>query len=315
MTKINKCVYVIILAAFVALSGGCSDKLETSEVNFMDLRFVSSNQSAVVVKGDFVSEISSFYTKGYQADKSQWFPESSSAREVNVSETYSDFHWREGSELTFFAYANLNASGSGASISDEGVEYTVRIDWNANEGEDVVLGRYTGDGKVGETFSGTASLKFYHPLSSVVFKVGRIENCPDFKIQQITLDNLYLCGKTRLDSQTIIQDGIAQFEWTDLIDHGRTSQAITGDLPSEGSQIGSTFFLIPQNFAEKNATVTLKVIMSGKNFEFEYPLEEGAFYTGKTTVIEINYTYKGLIFCTPTVTEWGTGSPVTVDLD
>lgn len=310
MTRNNYSLPILLFSLVVLVTNACSDTIKPLDGNYKNLCFNSSTNSTIMVKSSFVSEVTSFCTKGFYSDKNQWFPDRGEG-EVETGRTYTEYPWREGVEATFFAYSNIDEDMDEVNITSDGVIYKkTGININAGDGTDVVLGRYTGDGKVGGTFAGTASLEFYHPLASVILKVGELPS--DFRITRVGFSGIYSSGQTELTSSTGVQNGVAQFEWTNCAGKGKTIQLVTGSLLPKGFQIGEPFFLIPQDFSEQEACVFMNTEVYGRQYEFSIPISEGAISTGKTTVFELNYTDAGPIFSTPTVTDWGEEEPISI---
>lgn len=233
---------------------------------------------------------------GYQEVKmvgSQW----NTVYTKDSKEYCQEYLWKPGEKKTFYAYANLPASGANVTNTDASVQtLTYTVPSSTSDQTDILLGYYSGDGKTGEPGSekmtGTASIHFYHPLTAVTFRKGTIpDGC---EIASIRIDDgLYSEGMTTQSSAT------NEFDWTKLDGTAFTDADAT---------LGMTFpldnaaLLIPQAFnasSEARIKVVLKDTESAdKTVDLFYPLntnigtESSPAYTswkaGYTYTYEIN---------------------------
>lgn len=157
----------------------------------------------------------------------------------------------------FYAYANsgntANFSLSNTSKDSQSLQYVVPE--SASDQNDILLGDYSGntipDGEVSPT--GKVSLRFAHPLTAVVFKLGSIENI-DY-VKEISISGVYSKG-------TVTHTPGLTFDWGSTKEGSmEVSQSKEGGLEvdAETGYIGVPFVLIPQELVEKPVTFTILV--------------------------------------------------------
>ena len=243
------------------------------------------------------STIDNFKVAGY-ADASVWFEEQTVSTSSMV---YNNYIWRSGTQHTFYAYANLPASGATASIASDGVtlNYTAVPTAQASQ-QDILLGSYKGKGT-----NGKASIQFYHPLAAVAFKVGEISGVT--KISGITLDGVYSSGSVKLSETS----GTPAFAWTaSETQNGVKQTGLNVTTFTADTKIGDPFILIPQTFSSKPLTVKIALTTAEGDKTVTATLNTGSIAAGKMTVYTISYsTGKELTF-TASVSDYGTSDGI-----
>ena len=155
--------------------------------------------------------------------------------------------WPRSSSLNFLAYSNL-PEGQTATIAATGVSMSYTEPDDATEQTDMMFGHYQGDG--GST--GTAAMRFDHPLTAVSFLYGDIDGNPGIK--SISLDGVAAGGTvTKTPDGTVSWSGVSVYNLT-------VSQSATSGLDVDGTThlIGEPFIIIPQNLEDNNVEVTVE---------------------------------------------------------
>lgn len=203
-----------------------------------------------------------------------------------------EYLWKPGEKKTFYAYANLPASGAKVTNTDASVQtLTYTVPSSTSYQTDILLGYYSGDGKTGEPGSekmtGTASIHFYHPLTAVTFRKGTIpDGC---EIASISINALYGKGMTTQTSGTNV------FAWTKLDGTGFTEEDATMEM---AFTIGDAALLIPQEF-DTDSKSRIKVVLkdaadASKTLDLYWPLTSDSWVAGYTNVYTINFNGSGL---------------------
>lgn len=200
--------------------------------------------------GTFSTLVGSFVTKAYDENDIE-----------KVSQTVSWIdgawvgspvaYWPQSTSLNFFAYANLPSSptSQSASIDAAGVSTIHTVPAAASNQTDILFGHYQGDG--GNT--GTAQIRFDHPMTAVRFLYGEITGSPSIK--SISLEGVAESGKASMALDgTISWSGVSSYTHT-------VSQTNASGLPLstlegyEAKLIGEPFIIIPQNLGANSVTV------------------------------------------------------------
>ena len=200
--------------------------------------------------GTFSSLVGSFVTKAYDENDIE-----------KVSQTVSWIdgawvgspvaYWPQSTSLNFFAYANLPSSptSQSAAITAAGVSTNHTVPAAASNQTDILFGHYQGDG--GGT--GTAQIRFDHPMTAVRFLYGEITGSPSIK--SISLEGVAETGKASMALDgTISWSGVSSYTHT-------VSQTNASGLPLstlegyEAKLIGEPFIIIPQNLGANSVTV------------------------------------------------------------
>lgn len=235
--------------------------------------------AAAGTKAESISDITSFYTKGFDDNGDQWFPASGSPELVTTGKQYSGYRWLEDNEYFFLAYSDLPDYAS-ATIADKDMTLTLSsIPSDAEAQQDILLGVYEGDGN-GE---GKAAMNFYHPLSSVIFKLGS----GTMSITGISIDRVKKGGST-VWSEASESGGLLEFDWSDATGSIKVEQQILS--PGTDDQLGVPFMLIPQTFTSENpATITVTATVDGVAKEFTASLTSGEWKSGMKYTYTLNF--------------------------
>ena len=302
--------YVVLIALPLLLCVGCDkdDELVRSDDNRVsfDVRVAGIAEQALT-KGTLINDNSSssipydtqksfkliswkgserFYPAtegnpadiGYNTTNSKWQPADSP-------------QWPASGSVTFFAAANLPASGaSWTSGSSTSANLTYTVPQDASAQTDILMGCYTGTGN-----NGVASFTFYHPLTALVLKKGSFENATSNNVEftKITVSGVYNKG-TAVQNAT---DG-AVFTWTAPVESPYTTtvqlQPSTGEYISVNSTsqvIGEPFLLIPQVLSSANVTISVRAKINGTDVQFAKTLKSGEWQAGKINTYVLGFSY------------------------
>ena len=201
---------------------------------------------------------------------------------VDGSGNIKEYKWKKtDATKTFFAWANLPASGASVECTSAASQ-TLKL--TALPDNDILMGFYQGDGST----TGTASIRFYHPLTAVKFKEGTLSE--GVSITNISIKGIYTSGKTTQTSTT----GTA-FAWTkiDGSAFAATDETGTASLSSvtvdEYGFIGDAIVLIPQTFASDEASIEVTLDTPTGERTAYYMLKGEIWAAGCTNVITIGY--------------------------
>ena len=209
-----------------------------------------------------------------------------------------EYIWKDGERKTFYAYANVPSSAM-TLIEDAGGQTMTCTDIPT---QDILMGYYSDNG--GGT--GTASIKFHHPLAAVKVKTGTLAS--GVTISSVAIENVYGSG------DLMVKQVADEFTWTgkdgaEFTDDNLVTLGITCD--------GDAVFVIPQTFPSK-ARIRVTLEQGGKDFNVYYILsgswEPGTLYTytigynppsedllpGKFSISATEYVQfsRGNLFCT-----------------
>lgn len=170
---------------------------------------------------------------------------------VNASDQDKEYLWKKGESKTFYAYANMPLSW--ASVGSELVSTKPVQTLSVSElpvasadQQDIILGYYA-NGSTSQS-SGLVPIKFYHPMTAVIFKQGAITGT-DATITGISIEGVYSKGTATMDAVSMAKtDNADKFVWSDLSGNQTVSLSST-DTDDDSKQIGDAFILIPQEFA------------------------------------------------------------------
>ena len=184
-------------------------------------------------------------------------------------------YWPQSTELTFLACANIPAEDIGFASTGLSMAYTVPE--TAESQKDILFGHSTGKG--GNT--GTAQIRFEHPLTAVRFLYGEIDGNP--RIKSITLDGVATSG-----TATMTPDG--EIAWNSVSDYDYSvSQASESGLSVDETTklIGEPFIIIPQDLESHNVTVS---VVFTDNTTVEAVLDAGNWIEGYTNTYTLSAT-------------------------
>ena len=209
--------------------------------------------------------------------------------------TATTYYWPQNTVLTFLAYTNL-PEGQTATIAATGVSTVHTVPAEASAQKDILLGHYKGNG--GGT--GTAAIRFEHPMTAVRFLRGYIS-------ESIGIRSISIKGVTASGTATMDPDGTVS--WSALGAYTHTvSQTKAGGLSVDGTTklIGEPFIIIPQNVAVNDVKVNVTFT---DGTAVEAPIASGDWLAGKTNTYTLDYL--GIVYGGLGVQPWDeTADPV-----
>ena len=188
--------------------------------------------------------------------------------------------WPKGTSLAFLAYANLPGSQT-ATITKDGVSTVHTVPASAADQKDILFGHYSGNGDN----TGTAKIRFEHPLTAVRFLQGELGD--GFVIKGISLEGIAETGTASMaPGGTITWSGVESHEYT--VSQDKADGLVLSDLAGydDAKLIGETFIIIPQDLEDNNVTVTV-TFTNGKTATAA--LATGAWEAGKTNTYTLSY--------------------------
>lgn len=149
---------------------------------------------------------------------------------------------------------------------------------------DYLIGYYKG-----EIADGTVSLKFNHPLTSLVFEVGPLPLGVTLQVNSITLEGI--------DAEAICDVTFGQnttYVWRDYSGTIDYTQVIENPQPMvEGDDIldeTASFIVIPRTFpANSEARILLNITENGREYEMYAPLAGQVWNPGETNIYQLSY--------------------------
>ncbi len=212
--------------------------------------------------------------------------------------TSGTYRWGATEEATFYAYANLPASGATVTPMStvQALNYT-SVPSSSSAQTDILMGYYSGYSKFSQDFhkGGIAEIKFYHPLTAVRFKKGTFEGYASDKvnIKSISIKNVYSSGIALMSSTSI--------NW-----NNQTGTKTVTMSPASGDTylsvdangfIGDAFLLIPQTMtATAYVTINAIVNLDGTEKKFEAKLTNNSWEAGKTNIYTLGYDSTNYVF-------------------
>lgn len=178
--------------------------------------------------------------------------------------TYSNGEWalsekyqiNNNDNLIFYAYANSGSSDYfSLSCDKDGQNFSYTVPVDPAYQNDLIMGDYEGNTiPSGETLpTGKVPITFTHPLTSVVFKLGSIENIE--YVKSISISGVYASG-------TVTHTSGLNFDWGSTKTGSTTvSQTKADGLVVNGTSgyIGVPFVLIPQNLSSQSVKFSIVV--------------------------------------------------------
>ena len=149
---------------------------------------------------------------------------------------------------------------------------------------DYLIGYYKG-----EIADGTVSLKFNHPLTSLVFEVGPLPLGVTLQVNSITLEGIdaeAICDVTFGETTTYV--------WRDYSGTTDYTQVIENPQPKvEGDDIldeTASFIVIPRTFpANSEARIVLNITDNGRDYDMYAPLAGQVWNPGETNIYQLSY--------------------------
>ncbi len=203
---------------------------------------------------------------------------------VDGGDQVTEYIWKNGETKTFYAYANLPASGASVeSTTNAGQTLSYTVPASSADQTDILLGTYQGTG----SGTGTASIRFVHPLTSVRFVKGNVSE--GVTITGISIEGVYPAGKAT-------QGADGSFSWTKNDGNPFTAaddETLTvsiADATEAGGYLGDALLLIPQTFAS-TSKARLKVVVDYKSSDVAlyYPLSGAQWKASYTNTYAINF--------------------------
>lgn len=178
---------------------------------------------------------------------------------------------------TFYAYANILSSsmkllpdGAGQTMTCTGVP-----------SQDILMGYYNGNGGG----NGTASIRFYHPLTAVKFLAGDLADGAE--ITGISIENVY-GGSTVFK----VTQNAGSFTWTKSDDTPLEASDATADVSVSLSddETDNPVLLIPQTFtAASKSRICVTIEQDEETFSVYYPLDGTTWSAGVINTYTIGY--------------------------
>lgn len=150
--------------------------------------------------------------------------------------------------------------------------------------QDYLIGYYKG-----EIADGTVSLKFNHPLTSLVFTTGPLPLGVTLQVNSITLEGIdaeAICDVTFGENTT--------YSWRDHSGTTDYTQVIENPQPKvEGDDIldeTASFIVIPRTFPDNSeARILLSITENGREYDMYAPLAGQVWNPGETNIYQISY--------------------------
>lgn len=297
--------YIIAIAAATLMLAGCSRNDLGAESSGSGEGLLKFRVAGAGVKGALINneeqmlaaDVDNFMVESWNENCSKFVELQKVSYDAETAEwqTAKPIEWKGEDEKTFFAYANLPASGatventctSAPAVRKQTLEYTLPLD--AREQNDIMLGWYGGDGG-GET---TATVNFVHPLSSIRLVRGAMNVDA---IKSITISGLYESGTVDVTYAKGAEDKVVPtYSWGDSRtgsvesklepDNGKSSLEI-----AEDGTIGTPFIVIPQDGVSA-VKVTVNALLDGeeKVLSVKFPTSVTKLEAGKTYELTLGY--------------------------
>lgn len=214
-----------------------------------------------------------------------------------------EYTWFPDEVKTFFAYANPTGSEVPEITKDgdgyaDGMTLAHTVPAAASAQTDFLLGYYSGTGSTGTPAkqTGMAAIRFYHPMTAVIFRLGTITGLGS--INSISINGVFESGVATMNIEKIADDEATPdtyFTWAPTGEDFTTktvSQDISS-LPTAAGQpmIGEPFVLIPQTFSsDSQAYIAIAATtLSGKDINLYLRLAGENWKAGYTNTYIIGY--------------------------
>jgi len=248
--------FIYLTAVFLLTAVFCSCQKETeSEHEGDEMTFIAeladmTKASAGLFEDVNLKSLGEFKVTGYDSDNNL-FSDRSVFLVDNLWWKFKDNPtiWLRDHDMTFWAKANLPGYVTVESTTKGSATLAITaIPSSASAQYDPLIGYYSGKGN-----SGSAVIKFYHPLAAVTFKTG---SCGDPAVVS-SINSVKLTGVYESGSATVTGSLTAlSYDWT-----SRTgSKTVTG--PFSGTKSENPFLLIPQDVASKNISIEVNVTLT-----------------------------------------------------
>jgi len=250
MTDIHK--YIIPAFILIAFSVACNKMPSDENVGYditFSLQMSEMTKAAGQYSGSDLSQLDSFRVSGFEGLNKKLIDNQFAFKPASGDKWQVDGNpkvWESGKTLAFWADANMPAYASVAHSDSSKARFTVTsIPSTATAQWDPLIGSYRGTGD-----KGTATIRFFHPMTAVKFKTGLLGE-PAFvsKIKSVSLKNVHSGGYAEVRRASA--DNLA-YSWT-------TSAKTTVSGPFSGTESEKPFILIPQNLSTDYISMSVEI--------------------------------------------------------
>ena len=236
---------------------------------------------------------------------------------VNASDQDKEYLWKKGENKTFHAYSNLPAAGasiSSALVSSKPVQTlsVTALPTASADQTDILMGYYANSEPA---TSGLVPIKFYHPMTAVIFKQGTITGT-DATITGISIEGVYSKGTATMDAVSMAKtDNADKFVWSSC-SGSQTVTLSSVTVATDTKQVGDAFILIPQTFAaDSKARIkvslsdgnVLYTLLAGTSWKAGYTKEYTIGLKGDIIEVTVNETFNGTTKSNVSVKNTGNG--------
>ncbi len=270
-----------------------SYQMETPSGSIITLEALPATKSTQInAKTDFTSVYNKFEVEcregGEQAFHDNAVYNASTSVWDLETETY---QWTPGQTLEFVAVASAasdNAaffSGATFNASPSSTEFAYTLPADPADQKDFLVGYYKGS-----IASGTVSLKFNHPLTSVQFVTGALPLGATLTVNSITLAGLDAEAQCHVDFSN---DG-ASYTWSNYAGSCNYRQTITDAVETVAGDViyggNAAFIVIPRTFpAESDAKIIINITENGREYDIFAPLAGQTWNPGETNIYALSY--------------------------
>lgn len=264
---------------------------EEGKITAFTLERVPETKSVQINQGSTFTQIyESFQVEGRENGSRKFYDYAQYNSDTGLWDLQnSSYQWRPGHEIEIIAAASgrnneqfFNGITYNGNPSTASFNYSLP-DTHASQ-QDYLIGYYKG-----EIANGTVSLKFNHPLTSLVFRVGPLPLGVSLQVNSITLEGIdaeAICDVTFGENTT--------YTWRDHSGTKDYTQVIENAAPQEeGDDIldeTASFIVIPRTFpANSEARILLNITENGREYEVYAPLAGQVWNPGETNIYQISY--------------------------
>ena len=199
--------------------------------------------------------------------------------------------WKPNKQVEIVAAAsNVDNTNFFNGIAYNGTPSTANFDYalpsNPSTLKDPLFGYFKGT--IGS--DGSASLKFNHPLTSLVFKVGRLPLNAQLQVNSITLSGIDAqahCAVTFGNASTT-------YEWTNHAGRINYKQEVAAPAPQDPDDIifdeTAAFIVIPRVFPnDSDAKIIINITENGREYDIFASLAGTEWKPGETNIYALSY--------------------------
>ena len=286
------------LSFSVVLDGSPSTKAESlglytqdGKVTFFTLEQVPQTKSVQINHGVTFTEIyDSFQVEGRENNNRKFYDYAQYNSSTGLWDLQnSSYLWQPGHVIEIVAAASgRNNEQFFTGIRYNGNPSTASFNYSLPETQasqqDYLIGYYKG-----EIADGTVSLKFNHPLTSLVFEVGPLPLGVTLQVNSITLEGIdaeAICDVTFGENTTYVWRAYSgTTDYTQVIE--------TPEPKVEGDDIldeTASFIVIPRTFpANSEARILLNITENGREYDMYAPLAGQVWNPGETNIYQLSY--------------------------